>query len=224
MERFKDRRKKLLAAVARSGIDLLVLGGRGRMDANSFYYCGDSAFPVFLTASADGATIYSSQQPVFFSGADAKPLSSFGKDLKKLLGNKKTKTVGIDKRSDLSAGLLLELLKKEKKPVDFTNQLLGLRLVKDSFELACIEKAQEITLESLEEVSRKVRTDSIAGETENYLAGLCESRARELGASLDAFPPIILSGPRTSVFHEATSNRRICHDDVLLVDAGARFN
>jgi len=221
---YLQRQDRLCRKISAAKIDAVVLGGSAGADANAFYYCGDAAFPSFIIASAGAAVAYSSQEKDFFpDGIRVEPLSAFGTDLRRLLADKTVKAVGVDRRAASAPGLLFELSRKRKKPVDFTKHLLNLRLVKDAYEIACIQRAQKTTLECLEEVSRRVRCGRVAGESENYLAGICEMRARELGASLDAFPPIVQSGARTSVFHDATSNKPVGQEELLLVDIGARY-
>ncbi|MFA6049353.1 MAG: M24 family metallopeptidase [Candidatus Micrarchaeia archaeon] len=218
--RIKKLQKKLAAAKA----DAIIIGSGHGVDANAYYYCGDTAFPSFLIATRGGCAVYSTQPPEQFSSfADSRPLSKFKTDFKKLLSSKNAKTIAFDPHAAGAAGLLLELQKKKKAAIAFHRQLREIRLVKDAEEIKCIRFAQKISNECLRELHRMAARGQLFGETENYLAGVMEFRARQMHASLDSFPPLIQTGARASVFHEATSNAVARENEVLLADIGAKY-
>ncbi len=222
---FASRVKSAQKKLAKKNISLLALGSPGGFDANTYYFSGDTAFPTYLFITPTECTIYSSQPPAQFEKfANARSLNKFKEDAKKIFANKKTKTVAIDARAPGTARLMLELQKKKKTIESFSQELLAMRMIKDAEEIKCVQAAQKITNECLRELERMRQCGKLYNETENYLAGVLELRAREMGASLDAFPPLIQAGARASVFHESTSNAIAREGEVLLADIGARYS
>ncbi len=219
--RIKKLQKKLAAARA----DAIVIGSGSGVDPNAYYYCGDTAFPAFLIVKRGECAVYSTQPPEQFSGfADSFPLSKFKADFKKLVSGTAAKRIAFDPRASGAAGLLLELQKKKKQAVAFNGQLREIRLIKDAEEIGCIRAAQKVSNECLRELHRMRARGQLYGETENYLAGVMELHARQMHASLDSFPPLIQTGMRASVFHEATSNAMARENEVLLADVGAKYS
>ncbi len=218
---FAGRLAKLQALLPSLRADALVLTAGEGFDANVYYHSGDETFPTTLLLTPDYSAIYS-LHPSDFSGLfnDALPLAGLRKGLRKKLRQLRIKSLGVDDFS-ASAGAFLRLQKKLKlnlKPCG--RELAKLRLVKDNEELRCIKEARRISLKALEGVSEK----RIAGKTEHAVAGEMELRARRLGASLDAFPTMVLSGDRSAFFHNTTSAKRIARGELVLIDWGARFS
>lgn len=93
-----------------------------------------------------------------------------------------------------------------------------LRRVKDPDELARIGRALALAEEAFRELLAGVRP----GRTERDLALELEFTLRRRGAEV-SFPPIVASGPRTSLPHARPGERRLEAGDLLLVDFGARW-
>ncbi len=221
---YASRISKLQKKLSHARAGCMVLGSGNHPDPNAHYLCGDTAFPTFLAITPSECTVYSTQPAEQFSSfANALPLQKFKQDAKKILSGKKFKKIAFDPSTQSGAKIAFELQKNKKPAIPFTKQLRELRMIKDAEEIKCIERAQKITKDCLFELHRMHACGKLFGETENYLAGVMELRARELGASLDSFPPLVQSGAAASVFHEATSNAIAREGEVLLADVGAKY-
>jgi Xaa-Pro aminopeptidase len=93
------------------------------------------------------------------------------------------------------------------------------RAVKDEDEIAAIQRAADIAVAALRETLPIVEP----GLRELDIACELDYRMRRLGAEGPAFETIVASGPRTSLPHAATGERRIEVGDLLLCDFGARW-
>ncbi len=218
---FRGRLEKLKKLAGESKADALLLVASEGFDANSYYYSGDQTHPTIIVATEKEATIFSLSYQKFgnlFEQSFA--LKDSRKKLLELLKKGKVKKLAIDDFSP-SAGSGLRLAQKLKlEIIPFGEKLSEMRVLKEPSELECIRKACEITLKAL----RETELQGFIGKTENQVAGMLEERARFWGGSLDAFPPMALSGERTCLFHNSTSNRKVAEGEVVLIDCGARFN
>lgn len=214
---FAERLEKLRKLLVKKNIDYLILGGVSHTDANAYYYSGEPSTPCILCISKHSAVVHSLELGDYPQFDEVKTLAEFRSFIKGL-ERKGGKKIALDGRSDLAGSLALRLLKKNKL-FPLTKELLGLRSVKDEMETRMIKTAQRITLESIEEA-----VQNCWGKTENALAGKMELLAREKGASLDAFPPIVASGEYTNIIHSTPRNEEIRKGNLLLVDVGARYN
>lgn len=94
-----------------------------------------------------------------------------------------------------------------------------LRMRKTPEEIARIAKAQEIADQAFSLVTRSVRV----GVTERELAMELEFTMKRLGADGLAFPPIVVSGKRSSLPHGQPSDNKVSPGDFLTFDFGARY-
>lgn len=101
------------------------------------------------------------------------------------------------------------------KPVDAAVEQL--RIIKSSAEIAMITAA--VTLNSAALEHALMRFKSSMREVE--LAAEIEYRMRRLGADGTAFETIVAAGPRSALPHARPTDRRIGHNQLLLVDMGA---
>jgi len=97
--------------------------------------------------------------------------------------------------------------------------LRSLRQIKEPGELSCIRRAARMCDAALEAVLPLFTP----GVEEAELAWALERRLREAGAEDIAFPPIVASGPRSSLPHGRASHRRLQRGDLVTVDFGARY-
>lgn len=95
----------------------------------------------------------------------------------------------------------------------------GLRAIKTSDELELIQRAVDIAARALEATLPLAR----AGAVERDLALEIELRVREQGAEGLAFPPIVASGPRSSLPHGRATDRAIGPGEFIVFDIGALF-
>ena len=91
-----------------------------------------------------------------------------------------------------------------------------MRMIKDKQEIALIKKAVSITLKGFDFVKDNLKT----GTSESSLAVGLESFLKKQGAESMSFDIIVASGVNSSFPHASLSNRRICKNDIVLVDMG----
>ncbi len=102
-------------------------------------------------------------------------------------------------------------------PLD--NLLPNIRKIKDDNEIDLIRKSVSLA----EEAFTAVREMIEVGLTENHVAGLLVSELRSRGAMMESFPPIIASGPHSSLPHYRPGEAVIQKDAPLLIDWGALY-
>ena len=95
--------------------------------------------------------------------------------------------------------------------------LVGMRMVKDEHEVACIEQAQRITEAGFDHILPYIRE----GVTERELALELEFFMRREGAQRVAFDIIAVSGANTSLPHGIPSNKPVEKGDFITFDFGA---
>ncbi|HKY74091.1 MAG TPA: Xaa-Pro peptidase family protein [Patescibacteria group bacterium] len=96
------------------------------------------------------------------------------------------------------------------------------RMIKDEYELTCIQKAIEITKELFQLVEKNVLTNT-SSFTEISAANFLQSEAIRLGADGMAFPPIVASGIGTSHPHYVPQHIQLPKNGIVLVDVGATY-
>lgn len=95
-----------------------------------------------------------------------------------------------------------------------------LRQIKDSAEIALLQKAIAITIAG----HRNVMQNAAAGMYEYQLENQMECTFRELGAEAVGYPSIIASGPNSCILHYNTNRRKIAPGDLVLMDCGAEYH
>ncbi len=95
-----------------------------------------------------------------------------------------------------------------------------MRLHKDAHEIALIRRAADISVAAFREAARHV----CAGNGEWQVEAALQAGFRSRRASGEAFPSIVGAGANATVLHYITNNGVICDGDLVLVDAGARFD
>ena len=103
--------------------------------------------------------------------------------------------------------------------VPFNKQINGFRGVKESWELALMRKAQDITDRAFSEVITRIK----AGMTELELQAELIYCLYKNGATGLAFDPIVVSGPNTSLPHGVAGERVIREGDFVTMDFGAQY-
>jgi Xaa-Pro aminopeptidase len=107
---------------------------------------------------------------------------------------------------------------KNKKIVQTSDLIKGLRRFKDSSEISKMKQAMSISLAALRKVPRLLRR----GMTERELAWAIESECRRLGADGMAFDTIVAFGSNTSRPHHRPTSRMFKKGDLIQVDMGAK--
>ena len=96
----------------------------------------------------------------------------------------------------------------------------SLRVIKDSEEIAALQKAVDITRRSLEETIRAIRP----GMYEYEVEALIEYGFHRQGSPRPGFPSIVGSGPNSAVLHYNSNRRKIEQGELVLMDVGAEYN
>ncbi|MBI4360186.1 M24 family metallopeptidase [Candidatus Micrarchaeota archaeon] len=205
-----NRLSKLTKIVAKQPVLLM---SWSTMNPNAYYFTGidDDAFAVFMTRNE---TIAYGHGSYGFADETREPkdMREHFWDYVKKHGIRK---IGVD---ESDGALYSRLIQKKVAPVPLHAQFQKMRAVKDSSEIACIQRAQKITKKTFEEV-----LPHMDGKTENHVAGLLELSARKKGAALDAFPPIVASGPNGAQPHARPAKRIIKKTECTVVDLGAKY-
>jgi Xaa-Pro aminopeptidase len=95
-----------------------------------------------------------------------------------------------------------------------------LREIKDTVEIASIERACQISVDALADLL----TSRLEGRTERELARDLERRMFERGAEAVAFETILASGPNAAIPHHRPTDRVVARGDFVKIDFGARVD
>lgn len=164
-----------------------------------------------------------------FNADAAYPISDVAAMLPKLLAKAETVYARPAGRADVD-GVLQQLFANgrtarartgrgphiQRDPGDILDDM---RVVKDAHEIDLLRKAARISAEAFLETLPRVR----AGLGEWEIEALLEYGFRSRGASGPAYPTIAATGPNATVLHYSDNRVRLEHDQLLLLDAGARF-
>ena len=100
--------------------------------------------------------------------------------------------------------------------VPFTNLIEKMRMIKDSGELAKLQRAADLQAQGYQYVLEQVHP----GMTERQLANQLDYWMKEHGASGASFPTIMASGENAAKPHATAGNRIIDDGDVVTLDFG----
>lgn len=120
---------------------------------------------------------------------------------------------------------LIQKLKSNNADIellDLRPHLMRMRMVKQEPELATLQRAIDITIDTLKEVTRPAKFTKYVYEYE-VEADLSRGFRRR-GAAGHAFTPIVASGPRACTLHNVTNEGKLNREDMLTMDIGAEFN
>ena len=104
----------------------------------------------------------------------------------------------------------------QRDPADILD---AMRLVKDTDEIALLREAARISAEAFLETIPRIRP----GMPEWEVEALLEYGFRSRGASGPAFPSIVATGWNATVLHYIENGAPLADGDLLLMDAGARY-
>jgi Xaa-Pro aminopeptidase len=104
--------------------------------------------------------------------------------------------------------------------IDITASLEQARRIKSPHEIAQLRRAVEITEAGVRAVREAIRP----GLSEVELAALAEYTMKAAGATVLAFPTLVLSGPERVVPVGMPTGRRVQEGDVVMLDLGATWN
>lgn len=127
-----------------------------------------------------------------------------------------TETLGMEEEH-LTHG---EFLRYEKslhaKLLPYQKQISAFRHVKENWEVETMVKAQKIADRTFGEMLSVIRP----GMTEKELAAELIGRLYRNGADALSFPPIVISGPNTSLPHGVPGDRELQYGDFVTMDFG----
>ena len=106
------------------------------------------------------------------------------------------------------------------KTKDIREDFAALRIVKYPSEIKEIQRAIDITIETLKVVTRKLPKL----EYEHEIDALIEYEYRRRGASGVGFQTIVAGGKNASTVHYVANNAKLQRNQLLLVDTGAEIN
>ena len=106
--------------------------------------------------------------------------------------------------------------------LDLRKHLARMRMVKQPVELEALQRAIDITVESLKEITKPVKLASYAYEYE--LEADIFRGFRRRGADGHAFTPIVAGGPRATALHYDANNAALASDELVVLDVGASFD
>ena len=115
------------------------------------------------------------------------------------------KTLGFEQETMTVSEFAVWKEKLHAQLVPQQSLLTSLRAVKSRQELECLIKAQRIAEKSFNEILPLISTDI----TEKELAGELMCRFYKNGADDKSFPPIVISGERTSMPHGVPTDNKI---------------
>ncbi|OQR72237.1 putative Xaa-Pro aminopeptidase 3-like [Tropilaelaps mercedesae] len=95
-----------------------------------------------------------------------------------------------------------------------------LRLIKSPAEVEVMQKAADVTCESLVETIRASHPFVL----ESQLGAKFDFECKIRGAQRPAYPPVIAGGDRANIIHYIASNQMVFGDEMVLMDAGAEVH
>ena len=202
--------------------DLGVVGLLVTTLVNVRYLCGFTGSNAAMTLTSDGiGTLYTDGRYRDQAADEVPDLEVvIARDLLATVAESmsgpwaiETHTMSVDAHAELSNAA-------DAKLVPSGRVIEGLREVKDSAELASLERACSISVDSLGDVL----TGPFEGRTERELARDLEQRMFERGADAVAFETILASGPNSAIPHHRPTSRIIRAGDFVKIDFGARID
>lgn len=211
-----ERIEKISKALEENGADLFITS-----IPHEIYYFTNSFVEGFFIYGSDLDALYTSKlyDEMARKESLAKDFFSSEKDylaeLKSFLSKFKGKKTLISSQESLSTYLFLKKCGLKIKPVD--TQFF--RIKKDKGEIEAIKKAYEI-IEKAIGVSLEVLKE---GVSELDLKAEITYRIRRNGGEGDSFDHIVVFGSNSSIPHARSGNRKLKKGDLILIDAGARY-
>ncbi|MBU0570783.1 MAG: Xaa-Pro peptidase family protein [Candidatus Omnitrophica bacterium] len=218
---YKDRLKKVSIAVARSGIDGVVVSKRHDIEYLTGFF-------------SEGAMLFVSVQeaPVYFidrmnENLARRELEGTGihvtagrvlKDLSAYFRKRRIRKVGIY-REDITVSVYCSLFRSNRKwkAVQAPDVINTMRVLKDDGEIAVLRAAGRETAK----IWRDVRGKILPGVTEREIAVMIDANIRGRGSAL-SFPTIAAVGVNTQDPHAVPTDRRLRAGEHALLDFGVR--
>jgi Xaa-Pro aminopeptidase len=106
--------------------------------------------------------------------------------------------------------------------LDLRQHLSRMRMVKQPLEVKALQKAIDVTIDTLKDITRPKQFAKYEHEYE--IEADLSRGFRRTGAMGHAFSPIVASGPRTCTLHHMLNNAPLVTGEPLVMDVGAHFN
>lgn len=106
--------------------------------------------------------------------------------------------------------------------LDLRQHLAKMRMVKQPEEIAAIQQAIDITIDTLKDVTKPATLAKYGFEYE--LEADITRGFRRRGASGHAFDPIVASGKRACTLHNVANNHALASDELVVIDVGAEVH
>jgi Xaa-Pro aminopeptidase len=106
--------------------------------------------------------------------------------------------------------------------LDLRQHVARLRTVKQAAELAAIQAAIDVTVDTIREVTASARLAKYAFEYE--VEAEISRGFRRRGSDGHGFPPIVAGGKRACTLHNINNNSPLASDELLTIDVGARVS
>lgn len=142
------------------------------------------------------------------------------KSWKKFLKRNRIKKIGFEGNSiNFHFWKWLKKIAPSVSLVDIGEKISRQRMIKKSFEIACIRRAQEITDKIFAILRKWLHSDF----SEKAIAWKIQCLAHELGADDLSFPPIIGVAKNSASPHHHNTEKKLKRGDIILVDMGVVF-
>lgn len=138
--------------------------------------------------------------------------------IRDLLSRSWAQTLGVES-DQMPIGEYLHAESLGLKLVLLDDEVPLMRIVKDSDEVAAVERACRLTDEIYEEVVSELRI----GMTECDISALLHYHALRRGAQRMSFDVIVGTGPRSALPHGRPTMRAVCEHDAVLMDFGIQY-
>jgi Xaa-Pro aminopeptidase len=103
--------------------------------------------------------------------------------------------------------------------LDLNQHLARMRMIKQTVELAAMQKAIDITISTIKEATRPAKLRKYAHEYE--IEAELSRGFRRRGADGHSFDPIVAGGKRACTLHNVANNSALKSDELVIIDTGA---
>ncbi|MBE6942572.1 MAG: aminopeptidase P family protein [Ruminococcaceae bacterium] len=244
-EEYKERVKKVQAAMKADGFDLILSYGNEAEPQYVRYF--SNYWPSFETA---GVLIAQEGDPILLIGPESytyasdrskiakicrvkafressepeypgETLDTFQSVFKMLLGDKKVTRIGVAGLPLMTIGVYEALAEAVDVKIEKADYIVNnIRMHKTENELACMRYAAKITAETFDYVRANIKV----GMTEQQVAGLALGKMHELGAERESYPVWVLTGKGSNQAISRPRNKKIEKGDMTFIQIGARVD
>lgn len=220
-----ERIERLRALLSKKRLDAAVLfAGESNNDLssrNTYYLSGFfDSWPHAIIVTKKDAVLFTGETGRAEKESAIEDIRATKKDaIKKFLKENKLKRLGIDSNLSFARGTELAKVKGVSPTaalLDISREMIELRAIKDSEEIANIERASEITTKALEIVEKGAHLGD-----ETALVRKIKSEFINNDAEI-AFKPIVAGDGNSANIHYFDCNAKF--RKIVMADIGARYN